>query len=84
MAKRSYPRFLFSDPQNVKSPGPFIIHTIEPRMIFKIIVGNNAYNVEMIDDWSIHAGKNIEKLRSEALDWLLSQIISNEIILPYK
>jgi hypothetical protein len=33
---RSYPRFLFSDPKNVKNPGPFIVHTIFPRKIFKV------------------------------------------------
>lgn len=32
---RGYPRFLFSNPTNVKSEGPFIIHTLEPQFIVK-------------------------------------------------
>ena len=33
---RQYPRFLFSDPKNTKSKGPFVIHCLEPRLIFKV------------------------------------------------
>lgn len=33
---RQYPRFLFSNPTNTKSKGPFVIHTLEPRLIFKV------------------------------------------------
>lgn len=33
---RAYPRFLFSNPQNTKSQGPFIVHTLEPRLVFKL------------------------------------------------
>jgi hypothetical protein len=30
---RQYPRFLFSNPQNTKSKGPFVVHTLDPVMI---------------------------------------------------
>ncbi len=33
---RNYPRYLFSDPQNTKSKGPFIVHLLDPRIIVKI------------------------------------------------
>jgi hypothetical protein len=33
---REYPRFLFSNPQNTKSKGPFVIHCLQPRLIFKV------------------------------------------------
>lgn len=33
---RQYPRFLFSDPQNTRSKGPFVIHTLDPRLLFKL------------------------------------------------
>lgn len=33
---RGYPRFLFSDPQNIKTPGPFVVHLLEPRLVFKV------------------------------------------------
>ena len=31
--KKQFPRFLFSDPTNVKEKGPYIIHTLEPQFI---------------------------------------------------
>jgi hypothetical protein len=33
---RQYPRFLYSDPQNTKSKGPFIISALPPHIIAKI------------------------------------------------
>ena len=33
---RHYPRFLFSNPQNTKSKGPFIVHTLFPFEIYKV------------------------------------------------
>jgi len=33
---RTYPRFLFSNPQNTKSKGPFLNHTIFPRMLCRL------------------------------------------------
>jgi hypothetical protein len=35
MAKQ-YPRFLFSNPQNTKSKGAFVIHTSEPHIIIGV------------------------------------------------
>lgn len=34
--KRGYPRFLYSDPKNSTSKGPFITHTIFPKAIFRV------------------------------------------------
>jgi hypothetical protein len=33
---RQYPRFLFSNPKNTKSEGPFIVHTLHPRIIMRV------------------------------------------------
>ncbi len=33
---RGYPRFLYSNPQNTKSEGPFIVHTLYPKAVFRI------------------------------------------------
>lgn len=38
---RNYPRFLFSNPQNTKSKGPFVISTIEPIIICKVHKSNS-------------------------------------------
>lgn len=35
---RQYPRFLFSNPSNSKSKGPFIVHTLNPVMIIQVSV----------------------------------------------
>jgi len=34
--KKQFPRFLFSDPTNVKEKGPYIVHTLEPQFICKL------------------------------------------------
>jgi hypothetical protein len=33
---RKFPRFLFSNPLNTKSPGPFVVHLLEPRLVFRV------------------------------------------------
>jgi hypothetical protein len=33
---RTYPRFIYSDPQDTKSKGPFIIHTLFPQFIARV------------------------------------------------
>jgi hypothetical protein len=33
---RNYPRFLYSNPQNTKSKGPFIVHTLYPKAVFRV------------------------------------------------
>ena len=42
---REYPRFIFSNPKNTKSEGPFLIHTIDPYIIFKVHRKNKAYDL---------------------------------------
>lgn len=33
---REFPRFLFSNPKNTKSKGPFVVHTLHPKFIVRI------------------------------------------------
>ncbi len=47
---RQYPRFLYSNPQNTKSKGPFIIHLLEPRLICRL-VDNNKEDVRKLDHY---------------------------------
>src|ERR1700744_995911 len=51
---RKYPRFLLSNPNNTKSDGPFIIHTLEPQFIVKPQFDNkrNYYDSILIDVWT--------------------------------
>lgn len=39
---RTYPRFLFSNPQDTKSKGPFLISTIPPLIICKVALRESA------------------------------------------
>lgn len=42
---RKFPRFLFSNPTNTKSKGPFVFHTIAPHVICSI--SDQPFNNEM-------------------------------------
>lgn len=44
---RGYPKFLFSNPQNSKTKGPFIISTIEPFIICRV---HKTANIDQIPD----------------------------------
>lgn len=46
---RSYPRFIYSDPKNSKSSGPFCVHLLYPRFICKIFPGNLIKLIETFD-----------------------------------
>ncbi len=35
--QRKFPRFLLSDPQNTKSKGPFITHTLYPKAVMAVL-----------------------------------------------
>ena len=43
---REYPRFIFSNPKNTKSEGPFLVHTLDPYIIFKVHRKNKAYHLQ--------------------------------------
>lgn len=42
---RKYPKFLWSDPNNTKSQGPFIIHTQHPRFLVKVYLTDQRFLV---------------------------------------
>ena len=48
---RAYPRFLFSNPKDTKSPGPFVIHLLEPRFIARVevIERPHLYNLHLLE-----------------------------------
>lgn len=65
---RKYPKFLWSDPNNTKSEGPFIIHTQYPRFIVKPSIDERRelYHLTNLDVWdevdSIQEVKKIQQL----------------------
>lgn len=46
MAKK-FPRFLYSDPTNVKEKGPYIVHTLDPQFICTPKFDNKRHIVDM-------------------------------------
>ena len=81
---RGYPHFLYSNPQNTKAKGPFIVHTIYPRMICRIIdydARTKTFGIEIlqeIDDWGQgEADIALNKMRN----WLFSQIMTGEVVI---
>jgi hypothetical protein len=76
---REYPRFLFSDPQNTKSLGPFIVHNLHPRAIFKVITMGRepaVYLIELFDQCSQDTERS---LSVDAVRWLRAQIEERQI-----
>lgn len=77
---RAYPRFLFSNPKNTKSPGPFVVHTIFPRFIATISKDAKGIRFPYINWWD----ECTELNKVEAIDdlhiWVSFQIKHGEII----
>ena len=85
---RSYPRFLFSNPINTKSKGPFIIHTIYPKCILKADISDSKTFEITILDWledskPISTGNISPELRilDAAGEWLFSQLFFKQIVI---
>ena len=77
---RGYPRFLFSDPKNVKTPGPFIVHTLYPFMVFKV-VSKDDLDIIASDSSMESSMVNFNKVKLAAVKWLNQQIKSKDISL---
>lgn len=70
--KREYPRFLFSYPKDTKSKGPFVVHTLYPKALFRIDFLDGSYLPEIIEVWEPYF--NNEKEAQEALIPLLIDV----------
>ena len=52
---REYPRFLYSNPKDTKAKGPFIVHTLFPKALFKFIPCNSEeYSTENLNKYLFH------------------------------
>ncbi len=69
---RQFPRFLFSDPTNTKSKGPFIVHTIWPKAILKLVNDNGNVRVFDLEYWDECNEEQKTELRIQALDWAVT------------
>jgi hypothetical protein len=67
---RQYPRFLFSNPKDTKSAGPFIVHTIEPRLIAKVTFATDGYHyVDALDVFTPTSKEKIDQVIYAMHDW---------------
>jgi hypothetical protein len=69
---RGYPRFLFSDPANIKDQGPFIIHTLAPRFILKPRFDGRRDIIDwkILEVWSEgYDNYSVHKVACEVPEW---------------
>src|SRR5690348_12623233 len=88
---RKYPRFIFSDPPNTKSPGPFIIHTLEPRFIVRVarcpnndpgeMTHNGKYILFFLD--KVDRDKKLIRASDAMFKWIDTQVADKTIEIPY-
>ncbi len=77
---RKFPRFIYSDPKNVKSEGPFIVHTLQPRMIMKVEVrGIRSYSINMLETWNECTDNEVNIVLKDADAWLRQQLFVAEV-----
>lgn len=82
---REYPRFLFSNPKNTKSPGPFCVHLLPPRFICSLeyhVDGSNhvgTLTLKPLDFFDSCTDDEQDKLMDDMQKWLYSQIKSRQI-----
>lgn len=86
---RKYPRFLYSNPKNTKSPGPFIVHTLEPRLIMRVarvpnydpgqMTHNGKYVLFFLDKTEIT--NEVMEVTEAMFKWIDSQVKLGEITL---
>lgn len=73
---RKHPRFLFSAPKNIKTPGPFIVHTVFPKGIFWV---NGDGDIESIGWWDDATDDEQKSVIKELDKWLMAQVITGAI-----
>lgn len=71
---RKYPKFLWSNPTNAKSDGPFIVHTQEPRFLAKPHFDeqrnlNSITILEMWDNTYGHFDPEVQEIEEEIFKW---------------
>ncbi len=79
---RAYPKFLFSDPEDTKSKGPFIVHTLPPKKMYIVNWLSKwplFYLVE-VKDWGDDCTEHTSAETIRAAEfWLSSKLKSRTI-----
>lgn len=82
---RQFPRFLYSNPQNTKSEGPFIVHLLPPRKLYRVewlFVADDA-NLHEIKEWGDRCTEDeSRKVLKDLIKWFNQKLKSKEIVYP--
>ena len=88
---RGYPRFLFSDPQNTKSKGPFVIHMMKPMLAFRVakcpnrepgrMTHNGKYILFFLDE-DIKYTEKVKHAIDAMFKWIEAQEKAGAITVP--
>ena len=71
---REYPRFLYSNPQNTKSEGPFVVHCFPPQLLCKISVHEGKVKAELVEVWNKTFKASILGIVRDAQKWAQAQV----------
>ena len=79
---RQFPRFLFSNPKNTKTQGPFIIHMLEPNLLFKVEWGikPNTFILHVVPKFGSGTLSEVGQLELAARSWFQAQLDQKEVI----
>ena len=79
---REFPRFLFSNPKNTKTTGPFIIHMLDPHLLFRVEWGTrvNSFKLIIVPKFGFAPYELIGEIELATRSWLQAQLDQNEVI----
>lgn len=82
---RSFPKFLYSNPLNTKSGGPFIVHTMQPKGIYKVIQTDDypGFQLDVLQSDPFVEGLKISPV-ARAEEWFMNQPEAKSFLLNYQ
>ena len=70
---RTYPKFLYQEVKGTKSDGEYIIHLLEPRLLFKVEhLRNGSIELALMDEITM-SHDIIEPILKRAKQWYISK-----------
>jgi hypothetical protein len=74
MTQKNYPRFIFADPQDTKSKGPFIINTFHPQLIAKVsFAEDGGHYVDPLEVFAYADNETISSVVGQMHTWYTYQ-----------
>jgi hypothetical protein len=82
MARR-YPRFIYSDPRNTKSVGPFIVHTLPPQLIAKVTFNEDGFHqLAPLSVFTAAGEQEVNEVIYRMHDWFTAQRMEEAKLSP--